>query len=153
MVLNYILVVCPRSLSSRADLRRYHKSRRVLDEISARSHLSRRDLRDITNLAEVLARSRLSRRDLRDMTNLAEFSSRFNSISTRSLTVISARSRLSRLDLGEISATIQISPRSRPDFVNLGEISPISARSRLHFCTGNILRAYLTTKLFSAVYF
>ena len=47
---------------------RYHKSRRVLDEISARSHLSRRDLRDITNLAEKLARCR------RDLVCLAAIS-------------------------------------------------------------------------------
>ena len=68
--LGEISFISPRS-------QRHYKSRRVLDEISARSRLSRRDGRDITNLAELLARCRLSRRDLRDITNLAEFSSRF----------------------------------------------------------------------------
>ena len=37
---------------------RHHKSRRVLDEISARSHLSRRDFRDITSVAEFSSRFR-----------------------------------------------------------------------------------------------
>ena len=37
---------------------RHHKSRRVLDEISARSHLFRRDFRDITSVAEFSSRFR-----------------------------------------------------------------------------------------------
>ena len=37
---------------------RHYKSRRVLDEILAKSRLSRRDLRDITNLAEFSSRFR-----------------------------------------------------------------------------------------------
>ena len=45
------------------------------------------------------------------------------------ISVISARSRLSRLDLGEISATIQISPRSRQFYRDLAEIAGLS----LHF--------------------
>ena len=67
-----ISFVSQKYLSSRRDLviispeiafiscrsQRHYKSRRVLDEISARSRLSRRDRRDITNLAELLARSR-----------------------------------------------------------------------------------------------
>ena len=67
-----ISFVWQKYLSSRRDLviispeiafiscrsQRNYKSRRVLDEISARSRLSRRDRRDITNLAELFARSR-----------------------------------------------------------------------------------------------
>ena len=163
---------------------RHYKFRRVLDEISARSRSSRRDRRDITNLAELLARSRrnlvylaaiseayksrrvldeisfisprpqrhyqsrrvigeisaksrLSRRDLRDITNLAEISSgltrsRRDLCHLGQISLISPRSRRDRV---EISATIQIWPRSRRVLVNLGD-SPISARSRLNFCTG-----------------
>ena len=74
---------------------KYHKSRRVLDEISARSHLSRRDLRDITNLAEVLARSR---RDLVCLAAISETlqispSSRRDFVNLDEITFISARSR------------------------------------------------------------
>ena len=93
--LGEISFISPRS-------QRHNKSRRVLDEMSARCRLSRRDRRDITNLAElwrdlgeisfisprsqkhyksrrVLVEISListrSRRDLRDITNLAEISS------------------------------------------------------------------------------
>ena len=48
---------------------RHYKSRRVLDENSVRSRLSRRDLRDINNLAELLARSR---RNLVDLAAISE---------------------------------------------------------------------------------
>ena len=96
---------------------RHHQSRRVIGEISAKSRLSRRDLRDITNLAEISSGLTRSRRDL---CHLGQIS------------LISPRSRRDRV---EISATIQIWPRSRRVLVNLGD-SPISARSRLNFCTG-----------------
>ena len=137
-----ISFVSQKYLSSRRDLvsispeivfiscrsQRNYKSRRVLDEISARSRLTRRDLRVITNVAELLARSwrnlvispssrrdfvnldeisfisARSRRDLRDITNLAEISSRLT------------RSRRDLCHVGEISL---ISPRSQRDLVYL----------------------------------
>ena len=122
--------ILPRSLSSRIDL----SGRNIC-------HLARPDLRDITNLVEFLARSLYpaqmffisarSRRDLREMTNLAEISSKL----TRSrrdlcnLGEISLISRRSRRDLVEISATIQIPPRSRRD-LTCHAISPRLPRSR-----------------------
>ena len=143
---------------------RHHQSRRVIGEISAKSRLSRRDLRGLQIspsswrdlgeisfisprpqrhyqsrrvIGEISAKSRLSRRDLRDITNLAEISSgltrsRRDLCSLGQISLISPRSRRDRV---EISATIQIWPRSRRVLVNLGD-SPISARSRLNFCTG-----------------
>ena len=89
-----ISFVSQKYLSSRRDLvsispeitfiscrcQRYYKSRRVLDEISARSRLYRRDRRHYQSrrvIGEISAKSRLSHRDLRDITNIAELSSRF----------------------------------------------------------------------------
>ena len=140
---------------------RHYKSRRVLDEISAKFRLSRRELtlhymthmtlqispssrRDFVNPDEISFTSVRSRRDLRDITNLAEISSgltrsRRDLCHLGEISLISPRSRRALVYLTEISATIQISPRSRRGLVNLGEISSISPRSRLNFCTGSLL--------------
>ena len=53
-----LVIISPEIAFISCRSQRNYKSRRVLDEISARSRLSRRDRRDITNLAELLARSR-----------------------------------------------------------------------------------------------
>ena len=102
---------------------KYLSSRASLGEISSvsrpRSLSSRADLRDITNLAEFLTRSR------RDLIYLAA-----------NLGTLQISPRYWR-DLGEISFVsprsqrhYKFRPSSRRDFVNLNEISFISARSR-----------------------
>ena len=124
-----ISFVSQKYLSSRRDLvsispeiafiscrsQRHYKSRRVLDEISTRPRLSRRDLRGIANLAEFLTRSR------RDLVYLAA--------TAETLPISPSYWR----DLGEISF---ISPRSqrhyksRRDLVGINAISTISLSSR-----------------------
>ena len=75
----------PRSLSSRADLRDITKSRRDLVKNSARSRLTRRNLRVITNFAELLARSRQNLVYLAAISETLQISPSFSLISTRSL--------------------------------------------------------------------
>ena len=104
---------------------RHYKFRRVLDEISARSRSSRRDRRDITNLAELLARSR------RNLVYLAAISEAYKS--RRVLDEISARSRLSLRDRRGITNLAELLARSRRNLVYLAAISEtlqISPRSR-----------------------
>ena len=74
----------PRSLSSRADLRDITKSRRDLVKNSARSRLTRRNLRVITNFAELLARSRRNLVYLAAISETLQISPSFSLISTRS---------------------------------------------------------------------
>ena len=87
----------------------------IAPEIACISCLSQRHYKSRRVLDEISARSHLSRRDLRDITNLAE---------------VLARSRRDLVYLAAISETLQISPSSRRNFVNLDEITFISARSR-----------------------
>ena len=142
------------SARSRRDLREITN----LTEFLARSRLSRRNLFHIgeisfvsqkylsshASLGEISSvsrpRSLSSRADLRDITNFAEFLTR----SRRDLIYLAATLGTLQIsprywrDLGEISFVsprsqrhrLQISPSSRRDFVNLNEISFISARSR-----------------------
>ena len=141
-----ISFVSQKYLSSRRDLvsispeiafiscrsQRHYKSRRVLDKISAKSRLSRRDLRDITNLAEFLTKSR------RNLVYLAASSEtlQISPSSRRDFVIpdeISFTSARSRRDLRDITNLAEISSgltRSRRDLCHLGEISLISPRSR-----------------------
>ena len=89
-------VSCPRSLSSRADLRYITNHAGFLtSQISFISPRPQRNYKSRRGIGEISARSRLSRRDLREITNLAEFSSRFRS------------SRRDHFHLGEISSQSQ----------------------------------------------
>ncbi|CAH3170898.1 unnamed protein product [Porites lobata] len=122
-----ISFVSQKYLSSRASLgetssvsrprsQRYYKSRRVLDEISARSHLSFRDLRDITNLAEVLARSR---RDLVYLAAISETLQISPSFRRDFISSPSQRHYKSRRDLVKINAISTRSLSSRRDLAYL----------------------------------
>ena len=93
---------------------RNYKSRRVLDEISTRSRLSRRDLRVITNLAELLARS------WQNLVYLAAILETLQiSPSSRRISLISTRSLSSRRDLVAINAISTRSLSSRRDLAYL----------------------------------
>ena len=105
----------PRSLSSRADLRDITKSRRDLVKNSARSRLTRRDLRVITNFAELLARSRRNLVYLAAISETLQISPSFSLISTRSLSA--------RRDDGDLIEISLISATSRRDCQDFGEIS------------------------------
>ena len=147
--MDVISFVSQKYLSSRRDLvsispeiafiscrsQRHYKSRRVLDEISTRSRLSRRDCGDITNLAELLATS------WRNLVYLAAISEalQISPSSWRDLVYLAATAETLPIspsywrDLGEISF---ISPRSqrhykpRRDLVGINAISTISLSSR-----------------------
>ena len=112
----------------------HYKSRRVICEILAKSRVSRRDLRDITNLAEFSSRLTKSRRDV---FHLGEISSRLT------------RSRRDLCHLGEISL---ISPRYRRDLCdNTNQYKSIQftgTRVRLVKSSGVTDRTNTTTEFY-----
>ena len=137
-VLGEISFISPKCLSSRRDL----------VAISEKLQISPSSWRDLVYLAEISfisARSRLSRWNIFHLARVSARSRQYLARDRFHLVPISEISQISPSSWRILAATLetlQISPRYWRDLcdnTNLAEISSISARSRLNFCTGQQL--------------